>query len=212
MDGTGSMIRVILILISISGCGNLPIAYIQNFSEVNSVIFGFPDYEITQDTYDSYENSFMKIRFGRGPHAILILAYIKDDVYEWIGSDDVRIFTLNGKIIRTQGLPHNFEFKNFSNIDPTSPKTVYSLVDLYNPDMYSAKMESQLFKMDLKSIKKIGTSIDVNQIHESFSISSIGWSDKNIYYQNTRTLEIEAVEQNIHPRLPTAKVEYYFKY
>jgi len=212
MDGMGFMIRLLLILITVSGCGNLPIAYIQNFSEVNSVIFGFPDYEITQDIYDSYDNSFMKIRFGRGPHAILILAFIKDDVYEWVGSDGVRIFTLNGRIIRTQGLPHNFEYKNFSNIDLPSSKTSYILVDLYNPDLYSVKMASQFLKSKLKDIEKIGKAISVNKIYESFEINSIGWSDTNIYYQNINTLEIESLEQNIHPRLPTVKVEYYFKY
>lgn len=212
MDGMGFMIRLLLILISVSGCGNLPIAYIQNFSEVNSVIFGFPDYEITKDIYDSYDNSFMKIRFGRGPHAILILAFIKDDVYEWVGSDGVRIFTLNGRIIRTQGLPHNFELKNFSNIDLPSSKTSHILVDLYNPDLYSVKMASQFLKSKSMEIEKIGKAINVNKIYESFEINSIGWSDTNIYYQNINTLEIEGLEQNIHPRLPTVIVEYYFKY
>ena len=62
MAGMDFMIRLFLILISLSGCGNLPIAYVQNFSEVNNVIFGFPDYEITNDIFESYDNSFMKIR------------------------------------------------------------------------------------------------------------------------------------------------------
>ena len=48
----------------------------------------------------NYENSFLKIRFGRGPHAILILAYIDNDIYEWVGADDVSIFTINGRIIK----------------------------------------------------------------------------------------------------------------
>jgi len=206
------MIRLILILISLSGCGNLPIAYIQNFSEVNNVIFGFPDYEITKDIYDSYDNSFMKIRFGRGPYAILILAYIEDDVYEWVGSDDVRIFTLNGKIIRTRGLPHNFELSKYSDKDFLSSNTSYDLVNLYNPDLYSAKLERELLKSKRMKIEKIGNVVAVNKISEGIKISSIGWRDTNVYYQNTRTLEIESLEQNIHPRLPTLKVEYYFKY
>ena len=92
----GSMIRLLFILILLSSCGNLPIAYLQNFSSVNNVVFGFPEYEITEEIYDDFDNSFMKIRFGRGPHAILILAYTKDGVYEWVGADDVKIFTFNG--------------------------------------------------------------------------------------------------------------------
>jgi hypothetical protein len=44
MVGMGFMIRFFLILLILSGCGNLPIAYIQNFSSVNNVIFGYSDY------------------------------------------------------------------------------------------------------------------------------------------------------------------------
>ena len=71
MVGMGFMIRLILILVFISGCGNLPIAYLQNFSSVNDVIFGFPEYEITNEIYDSYENSFMKIRFAISATSII---------------------------------------------------------------------------------------------------------------------------------------------
>ena len=205
------MIRILLILISITGCGNLPIAYIQNFSEVNNVIFGFPDYEITDEIYENYDNSFMKIRFGRGPHAILILAYINDDVYEWIGSDDVRIFTYNGRIIRTIGLPHNFELTNYSKDNFALDNSSYDLINLYNPDLYSVKMERVLQSKESK-LDRLGEVIDIYRITERFRIESIGWTGKNIYYQNKETMNIEMLEQDIHPRLPTLKVEYYLKY
>ena len=207
----GFMIRILLILISITGCGNLPIAYVQNFSEVNNVIFGFPDYEITNEIYENYDNSFMKIRFGRGPHAILILAYINDDVYEWIGSDDVRIFTYNGRIIRTIGLPHNFELTNYSKGNFVIDNSSYDLINLYNPDLFSVKMEKMLQSKESK-LDRLGEAIDVYRITERFRIESIGWTGKNIYYQNKETLNIEMLEQDIHPRLPTLKVEYYLKY
>ena len=211
MVGMDFMIRLFLIMISLSGCGNLPIAYIQNFSEVNNVIFGFPDYEITNEIFESYDSSFMKIRFGRGPHAILILAYIENDVYEWVGSDDVRIFTLNGRIIRTIGLPHNFELQNYSNEFLLASNSSYELVNLYNPDAFSLKMERRLLSKD-SILKKFDALIDVNIITENFNIESIGWGGNNYYIQNKDTMQIERLEQDIHPRLPTLKVEYYLKY
>lgn len=210
-----SMIRLILILIltliPLSSCGNLPIAYIQNFSQVNNVIFGFPNYEITKDMYESYDNSFMKIRFGRGPNAILVLAYIEDNVYEWVGSDDVKIFTLNGRIIRTEGLPHNYELRNYSD-DDFLANSSYDLINLYNPDLYLAKMERAVLKTNRDKIKKMEKDLFVNKIYEKFKVNSIAWTDTNIYYQNISTSEIERVEQNIHPRLPKVFVEYYLKY
>ena len=97
------MIRVLFVLLFLSSCGNLPITYLQNFSSVNSVVFGFPEYEITEDLLNEYENSFIKVRFGRGPHAILILAFEDDGVYEWVGADGVKVFTFNGRILKTVG-------------------------------------------------------------------------------------------------------------
>lgn len=210
MSGKGSMIRLLFAFFLLSSCGNLPITYLQNFSSVNNVVFGFPEYEITEELFNEYENSFLKIRFGRGPHAILILAYIEDDVYEWVGSDDVRIFTLNGRIIKTAGLPNNVEIlKPFD--DPFSSMEVFETVNLYNPDLFSATIKRSIVSRG-GSIKKLGKNMPVNRIKESFSMDAIGWKGVNIFYQNASSNQIESAEQKIHPRLPVAKIEYYFKY
>ena len=40
---------------------------------------------------------------------------VEDDIYQWVGTEDVSIYTKYGRVIRTTGLPHNFEI-----IDPKS--------------------------------------------------------------------------------------------
>lgn len=204
------MIRIAFVVLFLSSCGNLPITYIQNFSSVNSVVFGFPDYEVTEEIFNDYENSFIKVRFGRGPHAILILAYAEDNVYEWIGADSVKIYTLNGRIVKTVGLNSNIEILRPSdNIFLASD--VYEAVNLFNPDLISSTIHRSMNSRKA-TIKKLGRSIQVNRIEESFDLDLIGWSGVNLYYQNTTTGQIESSEQRIHPRLPIVKIEYYFKY
>ena len=86
------MIRYLLLIgLSLGSCSQLPLAYAQNFSEVNKVIFGFPEYDINQERFDEYEYSFAKIKFNRGPHSIVILAFVEDGIYEWAGKDNVKI-------------------------------------------------------------------------------------------------------------------------
>ena len=204
------MIRVAFVLLFLSSCGNLPITYIQNFSSVNSVVFGFPDYEVTEEIFNDYENSFIKVRFGRGPHAILILAYEENNVYEWIGADSVKIYTLNGRIVKTVGLNSNIEIlRPTDNIFLTSD--VYETINLFNPDLISSNIHRSMSSRKA-TIKKLGRKIQVNRIEESFDLDLIGWSGVNLYYQNTTTGQIESSEQRIHPRLPIAKIEYYLKY
>ena len=205
------MIRVAFVVLFLSSCNNLPITYIENFSSVNSVVFGFPDYEVTEKIFNDYENSFIKVRFGRGPHAILILAYEDDNVYEWIGADGVKIYTLNGRIVKTVGLNSNTEILRPSdNIFVTGD--VYESLNLYNPDLFSSNIRRSMKAPETSSIKKLGQKIQVNRIQENFDLALIGWSGVNLYYQNTTTGQIEFSEQRIHPRLPVAKIEYYFKY
>ena len=204
------MIRIAFVVLFLSSCGNLPITYIQNFSSVNSVVFGFPDYEVTEEIFNDYENSFIKVRFGRGPHAILILAYAKDNVYEWIGADNVKIYTLNGRIVKTVGLNSNIEILRPSdNIFLVSD--LYETVNLFNPDLISSTIHRSMNSRKA-TIKKLGRTIQVNRIEERFDLDLIGWSGVNLYYQNTTTGRIESSEQRIHPRLPIVKIEYYFKY
>lgn len=210
MSGTVSMTRILFALLFLSSCGNLPIAYIQNFSSVNNVVFGFPEYEITENIYQEYENSFMKIRFGRGPHAILILAYIRDDVYEWVGADNVKIYTLNGRIIKTSGLTNNIEILKASD-KLYSSEEVFETINLYNPTLLMTTLKRSSEIRD-KTIIKLGKKIPVNRIEETFSVDSIGWRGSNVYYRNALSNSIEMVEQKIHPRLPVVKIEYYIKY
>lgn len=204
------MIRIIIAILLLSSCGNLPIAYLQNFSSVNNVVFGFPEYEITQEIFDEFENSFLKIRFGRGPHAILILAYVDNDIYEWVGADDVSIFTKNGRIIKTSGLVHNLEI-----IKPLeklyTSNEAYESLNLLNPDLFSATLKHSI-SIDEKKFTKLGNTINVNRIKDNITLDIIGWQKQDIYYQNIDTQQIEAIEQHIHPELPVVKVEYYLKF
>ena len=204
------MIRIIIAILLLSSCGNLPIAYLQNFSSVNNVVFGFPEYEITQEIFDEFENSFLKIRFGRGPHAILILAYVDNDIYEWVGADDVSIFTKNGRIIKTSGLVHNFEVIKPLEKLYTSNET-YESLNLLNPDLFSATLKHSI-STDEKKLTKLGNTINVNRIKDNISLDIIGWKKQDVYYQNIVTQQIEAIEQHIHPKLPVEKVEYYLKF
>ncbi|MDB4112396.1 YjbF family lipoprotein [bacterium] len=234
MIGKIFMIRILLTLLLLSSCGNLPIAYIQNFSSVNNVVFGYPDYEISQDIFDEYDNSFMKVRFGKGPHSILILAYIKDDVYEWVGTDDVRLFTSNGRVIKTIGLDHNFELpnprkSNFSNqqrieqlnfigrlqrflgTGSKDQETSYEVINLFNPDLYSATLSSAM-SSSADSLIRFGDKVDAVRFEEVSQIESIGWKETNYYYMNFNSGLIDETTQHFHPRLPVVYIEFYYKF
>ena len=232
------MIKILALLFLITSCGNLPITYIQNFSSVNSVIFGFPDSEITQDIYDDYEFSFIKVKFARGPTSILILAYVEDDIYQWVGVEDVSIYTKYGRVIKTTGLPHNFEINDpkSNNIYNSSPvitsnrinklvnflrqairpadkksESIYESINLFNPDLYLATLVTSR-SISSSSIIRFGSNVDALKISEESSIPLINWHNSNYYYQNIESGFVEKTEQSLHPRLPIINIEFYYKF
>jgi len=228
------MIRILLILSLLSSCGNLPIAYVQNFSSVNNVVFGYPDYKISQEIFEDYDNSFIKVRFGKGPHSILILAYINDDVYEWVGIDDVKLFTMNGRVIKTIGLEHNFELINPQKnifIDSTSANLSYissliqnlfgtgdkdqnisyESINLFNPNLYSVTIESSLTSSSYELVR-FEKKVDAIRFKVINEIKPIGWKETNYYYKNLKSGLIERTSQHMHPRLPVANIEFYYKF
>ena len=66
--------------------------------------------------------------------------------------------------------------------------------------------------ISINSISQTLNCKKVIRIKEVFDVDDIGWSGSNYFYRNIDTMEIEMIEQNIHPRLPKVKVEYYLKY
>ena len=241
MIGVIFMIRYIFVLLFLTSCNNLPIAYIQNFSSVNNVVFGFSDYEITPEIYEEYEYSFIKIRFKRGPHSILILSFVEDDIFEWAGLDGVKVFTQNGRVIKTEGLTHDFEIINprlrspeqvmafrcninanrnfilsifskkgcqdkrlsaFSNIEK---------LHLYSPDLFSASMRVRI-NHTTQIIERLGEKIETKVLKEFIDIPSIAWTKENSYYADMNSGLILKSEQFLHPRLPVARIEFYYKY
>jgi hypothetical protein len=225
---------IVVITFLLSSCGNLPITYAQNFSDVNNVIFGFPEYEITEEIYDEYEFSFAKVQFDRGPHSILILAYIDGGIYEWVGADNVKLFTKNGRVIKTSGLRNDFEIK--SPYDPLSLEIVeskftdsylsrltsiflsendttsyYEIIDLYNPDLINATL-STTYVSSSDTIMRFGKKKDVLLIKQYAEIDSIAWKEENMFHVDPGSKKVIQSSQILHPRLSRVNIEFYYKF
>ena len=225
---------IVFIIFLISSCGNLPITYAQNFSDVNNVIFGFPKKEITEEIFDEYEFSFAKVQFDRGPYSILILAYIDGEIYEWVGADNVRLFTKNGRVIKTAGLKNDFEIKSpydpvslemakskfsdsylsrFASIFFSEDKTesYFETIDLYNPDLFNATLSTSHVAATDK-IMRFGNEKEVLLIKQHAKIDSIAWKEINEFYVDRDSQRVIQSSQSLHPRLSRVDIEFYYKF
>lgn len=190
--------RLMLIVIMISSCSY--ISYSDLVPLIKTAAFGGEDIEITDEFIAEREYSFAKFKIGRSGVAILTLAYINDGIFEWVSSTDERVFTYNGKIIRTEGLINNINVLNIYDLPETSYETnkQYSLlVELTNP---SAVVE-----------QKSQYTFSKNSITEKVHIPALNKKYENIYLVNQQNGRVTKTIQTIHPRLPMIEINFYYK-
>tara|TARA_Y100000766_G_C18394951_1_gene359992 strand:- start:37 stop:540 length:504 start_codon:yes stop_codon:yes gene_type:complete len=166
---------------------------------------GSKDIIISEDFINQREFSFAKIKIGRSSPVILSLESINEDLYEWVSADQERIYTFNGKIVRTEGLIYNTNHLNIS-IPPDYndlPLTQFNLIMLSNPDAM-IKQQSELY---LHSSSK--TSITV---FEEIETSQYEWNFTNEYVVDKKSMLVTKSVQKIHPKLSTFNIEFFYKF
>lgn len=191
--------KLITALLMLSSCSY--ISYSDTLPLIKTALVGVDDIEITDEFIAQREYSFAKFKMGRSGIAILTLAYVNDGIYEWVSSTNEKVFTYNGKIIKTEGLINNINILNINDLIESSfgTKKQYSfLVNLTNPGAIVEHNSQFIFHSNL--------------IIESVSIPSLNKNFENFYYINNSNGKIVRTIQSIHPRLPKIEIDFYYKY
>ena len=164
------------------------------------IINSFKQYSPGENYIENQEYSFITVELGR-QNATLVLSSIQNNVFTWVGRDNVILKTYRGFIISTVGLEHNFEI-----IDPIegidlalSGEKGYLLYNFDNPRLYGLKA----------SAVKLTKSKDL--INLVLAANDINWDPKiNVSY-GSKGLPSK-VTQSLHPFLKPAQLRFYYKY
>lgn len=199
----------LILLGLISSCSG--ISYQQVYPLIKAATIGSPDLIITQEYADSQEFSFIKARFGKGSGVIMVLADIDDsNIYQWVSADGEILYTLNGKVIKSSGLPYNISY--LRNINPGfySQTGFNTKLRLMNPDAYVTNnlisISEEVEMLNLLSPTKVKKYIIKSTINE------LNWSRENIYYADLNTNNVLKTTQYLHPNLPKLDIEFYLKF
>ena len=176
------------------------ISYSDAIPLIKNAVIGVEDIEINKEFIDQKEFSFAKFKMGRSGIAILTLAYINNGIYEWVSATNEKIYTFNGKIIKTEGLVNNINILNIQDLLESSSlekANLNILVNLTNP---SAVVEHTL-----------QYTLTDRAILEKVTIPSLNKNFVNYYYFNELNGRIVRTSQYIHPRLPRIDIDFYYK-
>lgn len=199
--------KLLFILIFINSCALFEYRDIPTLAR--SIVFGAPDIEVTPAFYDNLPYSFAKVKIGRSRIGFMVLLSINNGVYEWIGSNDERVFTKSGKIISTIGLDYNMNIINAHEVDFNCLDCLvnfYTKVD--NPEALLNQETKTTFidKEEINLLSKISTTFFV----EKFKTKKLKWQGENRYWFNEEGLIVKSV-QTIHPNLGEIEMTFYYK-
>jgi len=202
------MIRIFyIIFIFLNSCSLVETKDIPTIAR--SLILGPPDMVISNEVYENMPYSFAKVKIGRSGAGLMVLLSIEEDIHEWIGPNDEKIFTKNGKIIKTIGLDYNVKIlnPNFSFQHCDSCNFDYYM-QLFNPEALITQRANATFLSieDLEFFKTTPTRLMI----ENFYTSKFKWNGENKYWFDKDGVAIKTV-QEIHPNLGKVEITFFYK-
>jgi hypothetical protein len=197
--------KILFFLLILQSCAT---AYDEIFVLVKNQSLGYPNQLITLDSFEEAEYSFATFRVGRNPKVKLVLSSIKNNVYQWVSSDKHKIYTYNGLIIKTTGLPHNINLREFRDFNPLQSNNIKPILEFDKPALVGIPMF-----LEFDSIKEIpDTNIYSNIISYAYlrEASLIGWKANGEYWFSNGMAIFS--KQNIHPDLAKVEMEFFYKF
>ena len=187
----------------------LPIFFLQSCAFIDyrevptfllSTIWGQEELIVDDEFTNNMEYSFIRVKIGDS-YAIMTLLSSDNGVFEWVSSDQERIYTHKGRVIRTTGLTYNSKILNISEQDDIIWNDE-RIIKLSNPD---AVLTQTIFQTE-------STEDGTIEISESFITKRYKWRGVNTYLINKKNgLPIHTV-QAIHPGYKKLEINYYYKY
>lgn len=198
-------VKIFSILLFFSSCS--AVSYSELGALVKTAVLGSPDIEISQDYVADKEYSFARMRLGRSATAILTLSRIENDIFIWVSGNNEKIYTYNGKVIKIDGLIHNFESYNYK---------LFDLQSLLNKEIHSYEMD--IFFTNPDAFVSQAVSLEIQRpnngtlhIIENVNTNGFRWKVTNEYWIDSNSRLPVKSHQHIHPRLPKIEIDYYFK-
>jgi len=202
--------KYIAILLVLSSCSaidksNIAPGYFQAYESLKNYYFGYENNDITPELVQNIPYASATLKIGKGPLGLLILESKKGDRNLWVSADGVYIETVNGRIVKTQGLLNNLT----ETIIPESDLRFLKDLEQYNfylsydyPKLLDLKISAKIVKSDRRErIQLLNNDLYLTPYEESIKNSYLGWKAVNIYWTDDSGYVWKTV-QEISPKLP----------
>lgn len=182
------------------------ISYSEIIPLIKDVTVGGEDIELTNEYIAQQPYSFIRVDLGKGANIIMVLQKIENGFYTWVSEDEEKITTYNGKIINTAGLIFNMDIINPSMFKYFSNSNLYS--GTYDTFLKDPKA---YIEQDFQ-ISMVDEGEDYLLFEEKIVVKVLNTEYSNFYWLDRTSGLPKKTKQDIHPSLPTLRIDFIYKY
>jgi hypothetical protein len=195
---------LLLLLLFTQSCAF--ISYSEIIPLIKDVTVGGEDIELTNEYIAQQPYSFIRVDLGKGANIIMVLQKIENGFYTWVSEDEEKITTYNGKIINTAGLIFNMDIINPSMFKYFSNSNLYS--GTYDTFLKDPKA---YIEQDFQ-ISMVEEGEDFLLFEEKIVVKVLNTEYSNFYWLDRTSGLPKKTKQDIHPSLPTLRIDFIYKY
>ncbi len=178
---------LILILVLTMSCSSGSI-YRELFNSI-SILFETPK-DISNNEVEKIPYDVMQVRLGRSKNILIVLEEVKDDILKWTSSNQIKVYTKNGLIVRLTGLENELDLLELDKNHPlnTNQFNINDKLDLLSfytfkhPNLFRLPVKTKFYFLRSENIDLLGNSIKTNLFVEKAQKNLINWEFSNFYW------------------------------
>jgi len=202
------MNKLVFILFFLGSCASFTF---QDYKLIATSAFRtYPDIILSKEFIDSKDYSFIKVKIDRADPVIMSLVSIEKNIYTWVSETNEKLITKNGKIIRTEGLDHDFEILDTSDINLEN-KTIELLIELQSPKALISQTSS-ISAQDFAPNHSINNQEYTVLYIENFQSKRLKWEGRNYYWKSEELGLVTRTHQHFHPYQPSYDIQFFYKF
>ena len=205
-------LKIIFTIISgifLSSCGGHTGIYEELALAVKDIFSAPQDLSVEQINKVPYAS--MQVRLGRAPNVLVVLEEDRQGLLKWTSSNQIKIYTKNGKIIRLTGTDNELDLLDIGlnhpllNPDSLNPKLDMSLTTFYNfrnPNLYNLPVKIRFRYLREEELIIMGQKIETLLFEESSRKNDIFWEFTNLFWVDKKEKTVLKSIQSFTPKNP----------
>ena len=132
----------------------------------------------------------MQVRLGRSKNILIVLEEVNYDILKWNSSNQIKVYTKNGLIVRLTGLENELDLLELDKNHPlnTNQFNINNKLDLLSfytfkhPNLFRLPVKTKFYFLRSENIDLLGNTIKTNFFVEKAQKNLINWEFSNFYW------------------------------